>query len=311
MIILKYLLPLFLFAACTQWSQTNVHASDWSLIQVAPGVYVHQAAIAESAGANQGDIANIGFIVGKKCVAVIDSGGSVAVGNKLRAAISRVTPLPVCYVINTHVHPDHIFGNAAFNADKPTFIGHAKLPLAMATRASNYLNAIKRDLGSAAEGSVIVPPTQTLNDTLELDLGERKLSLRAWRTAHTDNDVTVFDETSSTLWLSDLLFIDHTPVVDGKLVGWLVVMADLRGLKATTVIPGHGAVQKNWPEAAKNQQRYLESLLKETRQMLSARKTIQQAVESVGISERDKWQLFDLFHRRNVTAAFAELEWED
>lgn len=311
MIIFKYLLLLFSLAACGQLPQTSVRASNFSINQVAPGVYVHQGAMAESSAANQGDIANIGFIVGKKCVAVIDSGGSFAVGKQLRAAITRVTPLPVCYVINTHVHPDHIFGNAAFNADQPTFIGHAKLPLAMATRSQNYLNAIKRDLGAAADGSVVVAPTQTLKDTLALDLGERKLTLRAWRTAHTDNDVTVFDETTGTLWLSDLLFIEHTPVVDGKLKGWLAVMDELRGIKANSVIPGHGAVQKNWPTAAKNQQRYLESLLNETRQMLSDRKTMQQAVETVGVSERDQWQLFDLFHKRNVTTAFAELEWED
>jgi quinoprotein relay system zinc metallohydrolase 2 len=311
MIILKYLLFLCLLVACTQLPQTNAQASDWLLNEVAPGVYVHQAAVQESSAANQGDIANIGFIVGKKCVAVIDSGGSVAVGKQLRAAISRVTPLPVCYVINTHVHPDHIFGNAAFNADKPTFIGHAKLPLAMGSRGQNYLNAIKRDLGDVAKDSVIVPPTQTLKDTLALELGERKLTLRAWRTAHTDNDVTVMDETTKALWLSDLLFIGHTPVVDGKLKGWLVVMDELRNIKATTVIPGHGAVSKDWPAAANNQQHYLESLLNETRQMLSSRKTIQQAVDSVGISERDQWQLFDLFHKRNVTTVFAELEWED
>ncbi|MEY4729669.1 MAG: hypothetical protein RL020_827, partial [Pseudomonadota bacterium] len=237
MIILRYLLNVCLLAACTPLPQTNVQANEWSLNQIASGVYVHQPAVQESSSANQGDIANIGFIVGKKCVAVIDSGGSIVVGNKLRAAISRITPLPVCYVINTHVHPDHIFGNAAFSADKPTFIGHAKLPLAMGTRAQNYLNTIKRDLGAAAENSVIVAPTQTLKDSLELDLGERKLSLRAWRTAHTDNDVTVMDETSGTLWLSDLLFIGHTPVVDGKLKGWLAVMDELRGIKATTVIP--------------------------------------------------------------------------
>ncbi|MGB8856171.1 MAG: MBL fold metallo-hydrolase, partial [Burkholderiales bacterium] len=215
MIIFKYLFLVGLLAACAALPPTHVRATieddQWPLSEVAKGVFVHQAVVQESAAANQGDIANIGFIVGSKCVAVVDSGGSLVVGKKLRAAISRVTPLPVCYVINTHVHPDHIFGNAAFNADRPAFIGHAKLPLAMATRAQNYLNAIKRVLGEAADGIVIVAPTQTLTDTLELDLGGRKLTLRAWRTAHTDNDVTVFDETSGTLWLSDLLFIGHTP----------------------------------------------------------------------------------------------------
>ncbi|MGB8600262.1 MAG: MBL fold metallo-hydrolase, partial [Burkholderiales bacterium] len=98
MIKLKYFAFAFWLSACTQFPQKNVQPSVWSLNEVAPGVYVHQGAMAESSAANQGDIANIGFIVGKKCVAVIDSGGSFAVGKQLRAAIARVTPLPVCYV---------------------------------------------------------------------------------------------------------------------------------------------------------------------------------------------------------------------
>jgi quinoprotein relay system zinc metallohydrolase 2 len=294
-------------AGCTHAKNTDA----LKITQMAPGLFVHQGVQEDSNAANQGDIANIGFVVGKQCVAVIDSGGSLQVGQQLRAAIAKTTSLPVCYVINTHMHPDHIFGNAAFTDDKPQFIGHAKLAAALSARSQNYLQALKRDVGAAGDGSMIVPPTQTVADTLELDLGGRKLTLRAWRTAHTDNDLTVYDETSDTLWLSDLLFIGHTPALDGKLVGWLEVMKALRVMQATLVIPGHGEPSKNWPTALDAQQQYLDTLLRETRAMIKNKKTIQQAVESVGTGERSKWLLFDSFHRRNVTAAYAELEWED
>src|ERR1700752_3567870 len=70
----------------------------FTLDNPAPGVYVHYGEQAEMTPANRGDIANSGFVVGSRCVAVIDTGGTRAVGTALRDAIARVTPLPVCYV---------------------------------------------------------------------------------------------------------------------------------------------------------------------------------------------------------------------
>ena len=128
---------------------------DFALKNPARGVYVHYGRDAELAPANAGDIANNGFIVGTRCVAVIDTGGRYAVGRALREAIWHVTPLPVCFVVNTHAHPDHVFGNAAFADDHPEFVGHARLSDALRRRGPSYLRALMRDAGDAAEGSVL------------------------------------------------------------------------------------------------------------------------------------------------------------
>src|SRR5574343_213920 len=108
--------------------------------EAAPGVFVHVSTHHWPDRDNHGEIANIGFIVGDKCVAVIDSGGSPQQGIALRTAIKKATPKPVCYVINTHVHPDHIYGNSAFKVPGVKFIGHHKLARARATRAPHYLS---------------------------------------------------------------------------------------------------------------------------------------------------------------------------
>jgi glyoxylase-like metal-dependent hydrolase (beta-lactamase superfamily II) len=158
--------------------------------EIAAGIHVHVGAQAEASPSNRGAIANIGFIVGSRCVAVIDTGGSPDVGRSLRAAVRKVTPLPVCYVVNTHVHPDHILGNAAFVADRPEFVGHAKLAAAMAARGRVYVSAAKRILGPHAGNPEIVPPTRAVTDSGILDLGPGA-ELRAWPTAHTDHDLTI------------------------------------------------------------------------------------------------------------------------
>jgi quinoprotein relay system zinc metallohydrolase 2 len=286
-------------------------AADLRVEEIAPGNYVHYGTHEERTRANLGDQANIGFVVGERCVAVIDTGGSLALGVALREAIRRVTPLPVCYVVLTHVHPDHLFGAAAFRADSAQFVGHAELPRALAARGKFYRSTLQRDLGDLAAGSEVVPPTLLVSDRLTLELGGRRLAVRAWPVAHTDNDLTVYDEQTATLWVSDLLFIDHTPVVDGSILGFVKVMESLAAMPARQYVSGHGRSPLPWPQVLGPQQRYLTRLVEETRQALRAKKTIQNAVEEVGYAEAGSWVNFELFHRRNVTATYTELEWED
>jgi quinoprotein relay system zinc metallohydrolase 2 len=286
-------------------------AAELAIEEIAPGNYVHYGRHEERSRANLGDQANIGFIVGERCAAVIDTGGSLPLGVALRTAIQRTTPLPVCYVVLTHVHPDHLFGAAAFRADQPQYVAHAELPRALAARGKFYSNTLQRDLGDLATGSEVVPPTLLVTDRMTLDLGNRKLEVRAWPVAHTDNDLTVYDERSGTLWVSDLLFIDHTPVVDGSVLGYLKAIDVLAQLPARHYVAGHGRSELAWPQVLAPQQRYLQRLVDETRQALRNRQTIQDAVESVGYAEAGNWVNFELFHRRNVTAVYTELEWED
>lgn len=279
--------------------------------EVAAGVYVHQGVTAMPDKTNRGEIANIGFIVGERCVAVIDSGGSPDQGRMLKQAIEARTKTPICYVINTHVHPDHIHGNIVFKQAGVSFVGHHKLAQAMALRAGFYLEKADRDAGVKLNPADYVPPDLSVETTRELDLGGRKLLLTAHGPAHSDSDLSVFDDKTQTLWLADLLFMDHIPVIDGSLNGWLKELDALKKVQAARAIPGHGPVTSDWPQAAEAERRYLEALRAQLRSYIKQGKTMEQAMAEVGQGTAGEWRLFDDFHKRNVSTAFAELEWED
>lgn len=278
--------------------------------EVAPGAYLYRAPHEEATADNLGAIGNLGFIVGADAVAVIDTGGSRRAGDRLHEAIRAVTDRPVRFVVNTHVHPDHILGNAAFADDRPEFVGHRNLARAMAARGGHYLRRLREEIGPAAEGTTLIPPSRDVTDRLEIDLGERRLLLTAHRAAHTDTDLSVFDVASGVLWAGDLLFVDRIPVVDGSLKGWLRETDALRESDASLLVPGHGPPVRPDGAAPDAQRRYLRGLLTEVRDLIADGGTMEQAVETVGRGERGHWRLFDAYHPRNVVTAYAELEWE-
>jgi quinoprotein relay system zinc metallohydrolase 2 len=300
-------LAAWLLFACS----AGANATPFQITEVAPGLYVHRGQDDVATRANGGDIANIGFIVGKRCVAVIDTGGTAAEGRALRLSIRALTSLPICYVINTHMHPDHIFGNAAFVRDHPQFVGSATLPEAEASHAQSYLRMLHRDLGVQADGSEIVMPTQLVQGSKTLDLGGRLLSLQTWKTAHTNNDLTVYDKSSGTLWIADLLFVQCIPVIDGSVLGWLADIKKLRGMNPRRMVPGHGPINVPWLQALDAEEAYLSSLVRDVRAAIKKGETMQQAVDTIGLDQRNHWRLFDIYHRRNVVTVYAELEWED
>jgi quinoprotein relay system zinc metallohydrolase 2 len=305
--ILMITLSLLALVGC---AQVQAQDNSFAIESLGDGIYVHHGVHLDIDDGYQGDICNASFIVGSKGVAVIDTGGSFKVGKQLREAIRKITPLPVLYVINTHVHPDHIYGNAAFLNDKPQFIGHDKLANAMELRHEAYAKLNARLLGSDAQASELVKPTMTVKTTLELDLGDRKLTLTAHPVAHTNTDVSVIESKAGTLFTGDLLFIERTPVLEGDIKGLITEVQKLKNSPAKQVVPGHGPVTKDWIVALNNDERYLTVLLTDIRASIKKGESMESTMNTAAASEKGKWVLFDIANRRNVNTIYPALEWE-
>lgn len=284
-------------------------STHFNLTEVAAGIYVHQGKTVTTAHPQRDDTANIGFIIGDDCIAVIDTGGSPSVGARLRQAVREVSDQNICYIINTHIHYDHLLGNAAFADEDVQFIGHENLAPSVEQNRSFFQEEYAEELAAGTDSDIIGPDI-SVKQTLDLDLGNRVLTLTAHGPAHTFTDLTVFDDKTQTLWLSDLLFMNHIPVLDGKLKGWLNVLDELEDLSARHVIPGHGPVDNRWPQANRNQRRYLKTLRDEVRNMIAEGRFMEEVLENAANEEARKWQLYEHYHRRNVSKAFTELEWE-
>jgi len=279
------------------------------MTQVAPGIYMRRGVDEDASASNDDAIANIGFIVGGEAVAVTDAGGSLNDGRRLRASIRRVTQLPIRYVLMSHVHPDHVFGAGAFSADHPTFVGHAALPGALASRWEYYRARTEAILGRDTVGPLVMP-AMLVKDHAQIDLGGRVLELTAHGIAHTDCDLSAFDRQSATLIAADLIFVRRAPSLDGSLRGWLKELAMLKGAPAKRAVPGHGPTSVNWPEGSQDLERYLQVLQRDTRAAIKKGVEIDAAARTVGLSERNRWVLFDDYNGHNVLQAFKELEWE-
>jgi len=294
-------------AVASAWGAKAPLAVD----EIAPGVFVHRGEVAEMAADNGGDIANLSFVVGERCVAVIDTGSTAAIGQALLAAIRLKTGLPVCYVINTHMHFDHVFGNAAFEGGEARFVGNQRLPASLSARADGFVQRVTESLGDAAAGTRAVYPTVLVDTDSSLDLGGRRLKVEAWPTAHTDNDLTVYDEKTGTLWTGDLLFDAHLPVIDGSVVGWLKVLDQLEQRPVRHLVPGHGRADVAGTDALARERAYLADVAATVRKAIRGGQGLRAVIDAGEGKAMAGWQLSEAFHPRNLSAAYTELEWED
>ena len=317
---IKFFFIFILFFLFSQLIISENKIKPLDVKKIADGVYVHYGKhenIYE--GSNIGDIGNLGFIIGDESIAVIDTGGSHQVGEALKLAIKKISRKPIKYVINTHVHQDHIFGNTAFLSEGVIIYGHFNLKKALKERGSQYIRQIS-EAGNKIKGTKIIFPhkiiaetspdqVKKLSDKITINLGNRKLLLTSYPTAHTYSDASVFDLKTKTFFVGDLVQDERLPTMDGLVKNWIKVLNEIEKVDFKIMVPGHGKIQKD-NTALKKTKTYLQVLYNDVIDALKKDIPVEKVIEIAAESEKDKWVLFDRINPGNVVRTLIRYEWE-
>jgi cyclase len=207
-------------------------APSLEIVETGPGVY---AAIAPMGNSNSG------FIVGERSVLVVDTRINPFTAQQLKEAVEQVTDLPVRYVVNTHFHGDHTFGNQVF-ADGATVIGSVLTQQRLENEGEAHLNWLSGFFPVDFSGVRLTPPDATLSGQVTVDLGGRRVHLLETAQGHTGGDVMVWEPESRTLFTGDVLVLNQIPWL-GHSPSTARLIDDLLELTngdARTFVPGHG-----------------------------------------------------------------------
>ena len=187
--------------------------------------------------------ANAGIVIGTDAVLVVDTLISAKEGERFLADIRKVTGKPIKYVVNTHTHLDHAFGNCVFAKLGATVISHTADRAMLERIGAGTLQNIG-NYGLKAEdmlGTTIVYPSLTFSDLMQIDLGGTMVELIRVAPSHTQGSIVVHVPASKLLFAGDIIFTDFHPyMADGDITGWAKSIDALLVMDIEKIIPGHG-----------------------------------------------------------------------
>ena len=211
---------------------TNLYKTG--TIEVAENVY---AFIQENCATNSG------FIVGDEGVMVIDSLMTPSLAGQVRTSVRNVTKSPIRYLINTHFHGDHVFGNQYFQPAPIVAHHNCRIELEEKFDANMARYRQRAELIPELDQIKMTLPDVTFNDSMTIMLGDKEIQLKYYGRAHSNSDITIYLPGDKLLFIGDLA-VNHTlpAFPDGHITKWIDVMQEVSLIDADTIVPGHGGV---------------------------------------------------------------------
>ncbi len=220
----------------------NVFAAE-KLTKIADNVYSYVDTKNSSPQNSFG--ANAGIIIGKDGIVVVDTLISSKEAKRFIRDIRAISKKPIKYVVNTHYHLDHTFGNADFKRLGAVIISHTNDSKNLKAHGETALKNAK-NYGLSEEdmkGTKIAYPALTFNDRMEIDLGDQKLELIYIMPSHTDGSIMAYLPDKKILFAGDILFTNYHPFIgDGNIEEWVKALDYIMTMDVEKIIPGHGPI---------------------------------------------------------------------
>lgn len=217
------------------WAQSLQYAI--TPVSIGEGLWLVRGADEPITRSNGGAIANVTVLATPKGTVLFDCGPSLRYGTALRDVAERLTGMPIIRVFLTHLHPDHSYGDGAF--EKSLLAATPELNSELTSEGRGYSDGMYRILGDWMRGTELVLPDHIITSDME-DFGGRRVRILPLK-GHSAADVAYLDESTSTLIAGDLVFHDRAPSTpNADLDQWQATLETLKSLRHMSVVPGHG-----------------------------------------------------------------------
>lgn len=192
---------------------------------------------------NQGWNSNSHFVVTEKGVLLFDTGSSESIGNSIKKAIESVTDQPVRWVINSHSHADHWFGNAAFSDTVTEFIASKQALTTMKEDGQGSLDFYSRVTKGTIGTTRLAYPNMLLEQNQKRNFGGLDVEFIFSNDGHSPGDILMWLPQQKIIVGGDVLSSDWMPVITGhgNIPNLINTLNHITKLNPAIVLTGHGS----------------------------------------------------------------------
>ncbi|WFE68756.1 MBL fold metallo-hydrolase [Thiomicrospira sp. R3] len=230
--------------AADEWEFRGPDVPNVPITKITDRTYYFLAVDPEPSPSNFGFFSNPAFVVTSDGVVVIDTGGSVQIGEMLIRQIKTVTDKPVVAIFNTHIHGDHWLGNHAFVEAYPDvkIYAHPKVMEHVKNGAGIvWTGFMSRNTNNASAGTVITPPTLEVGHGETIKVGDIEFKVHYMGQVHSDSDIAIEAVEEKVMFLGDMAMRRVANMADGHFKNSIVAMENFESMTHVKYfVPGHG-----------------------------------------------------------------------